>query len=73
MSSPGEASPDDLAHHVAARIQAKHPQWLIMWSPWRQQFTAFGRFAPVAIIIDEADPRELLKAMREEERRSTRW
>ena len=67
--SDGEP-PDDRARRVAARIQAKHPCWLIMWSPWRREFTAFGRFAPAAIVIDQADPRDLLTAMREEELRA---
>lgn len=67
MSSPPRGSLNYRARRVAARIQAKHPQWLIVWSPWRGQFTAFGRFAPGPIIVDQADPLELLKAMRAEE------
>jgi hypothetical protein len=72
MTGPDGESPDERARRVVARIQAKHPCWLIMWSPWRREFTAFGRFAPVAIVIDQADPRDLLRAMREEELRSAR-
>jgi hypothetical protein len=65
--------PDAGARKVAARLQAQHPGGLIIWSPWRQQFTAFGRFAPVPIIIiDEATPSELLKAMQAKELRFAR-
>jgi hypothetical protein len=63
---------DARARKVAARLQAQHPRWLIIWSPWRQQFTAFGRFAPVPIVIDEATPGELLKAMHAQELRFAR-
>jgi len=72
MTDLGGQPPDAQAREVAARIQAQHPRWLIIWSPWRQQFTAFGCFAPVPIVIDEADPSELLKAMQAEELRFTR-
>jgi hypothetical protein len=68
----GGLSPDARAGKVAARLQVQHSGWLIIWSPWRQQFTAFGRFAPVPIVIDEATPSELIKAMRAEELRFAR-
>jgi hypothetical protein len=68
----GGLPPDAQARKVAAQLQAQHPRWLIIWSPWRQQLTAFGRFAPVPIIIDEANPSELLKAMQAEELRFAR-
>ena len=57
---------------VAARLQVQRPRWLVIWSPRRQQFTAFGRFAPVPVVIDEASPSELLKAMQTQELRFAR-
>jgi hypothetical protein len=61
--------PDAQARDAAARIQGRHPAWMVMWSCWRRQFTAIGRLAPVPVILDEADPRALLQAMRAEELR----
>lgn len=36
----------------------------VVWAPWRRQFTAFGRFALVPVVIDEADHDELFNRMR---------
>jgi hypothetical protein len=70
MSSPGgqasqDGQPDDVwGRETAALIQAAHSCWLVVWAPWRRQFTAFGRFAPVPVVIDEADHDELVNRMR---------
>ncbi len=71
MKNEGDQQADARARKMAASIQAKHRWWLVMWSPWRRQFTAMGCFAPVPIIIDEADRIELLQRMRAEELRFT--
>jgi len=57
--------PEDAAcWEQARRIQDRHRNWVVMWSAWRQTFTAFGCFAPDRLVLDEPTTAELLDAMR---------
>ena len=69
MSSPGvrpartasrttSGAGDGRAYPSGAQLLA------VVWAPWRRQFTVFGRFAPVPVVIDEADHDELFNRMR---------
>jgi hypothetical protein len=60
MSDPAE---------VLWRVQVAHPAWVLMWSAYRRTFTAFGCFAPVPLVLDDADVDGLVALMRQEELR----
>lgn len=40
---------------IAAALQRENRGWLIIWSKWRQMFTAFACTTTEALIIDDAD------------------
>lgn len=54
---------------TARSLERANTGWLIMWSPWRQAYTAFGCFAAEPIVVDDPSPDGLLLAMRQEELR----
>lgn len=60
---------DEADRCVLRHMQVAHPAWLVMWSPYHQTFTAFGCFAPVPLILDEADVDQLATLMCQEELR----
>jgi hypothetical protein len=49
---------------VVERLQQTCPRWLIIWSPWRQTFTAFACFTAERTVIDYADEATFLKLIR---------
>lgn len=51
---------DETQTALARRINARLPGWLVIWSPWRECFTAFGACTPRLTIVDERDPQKLL-------------
>ncbi len=55
--------PDPAPRQIAA-VQAAASDWLVMWSAWRRDWTAFARFGPVALVVDDPDPGRLLRRCR---------
>jgi hypothetical protein len=50
---------------TAARIERDYPQWLIMWSPYYEEYWAYPRFrVPQGTVLHDADPGELVAEMR---------
>jgi hypothetical protein len=48
-------SPADMhAAEVAIRLEAAYVGWVVIWSPWRRMFTAFGSCANERLIIDDS-------------------
>jgi hypothetical protein len=47
----------------ARRIQARHRNWLVMWSPWRRTFTAFSCFSPTPLMLDRKTSEALVSEM----------
>jgi hypothetical protein len=43
---------DTHAAEVALRLQAAYAGWVVIWSPWRRMFTAFGSCTNERLIID---------------------
>jgi hypothetical protein len=39
---------------AVASLQQTCPSWLVMWSRWRQTYTAFACFTAEPVIVDEA-------------------
>jgi hypothetical protein len=54
---------------TVSRLQACSPCWLVMWSTYHMTFTAFAAFAPVPLVLDDADADRLAVTMRQEELR----
>ena len=49
---------------IAHTIQARCPGWVVMWSVWRQRFSAFGCWTSArSVVIDAADAEELIREM----------
>jgi hypothetical protein len=63
--SRGSALAEDDAEcsERALRIQARHRQWVVMWSAWRRTYTAFSCFTAGPLVVDEATPDGLVSAM----------
>jgi NADH:ubiquinone oxidoreductase subunit B-like Fe-S oxidoreductase len=40
---------------IARGLQSKCHGWLVMWSKWRQTYTAFSCMTEHPVIIDDAD------------------
>lgn len=58
---PPSTAPDPGA--VASQVEAVRPGWVVLWSPWRRTFTAFGCFAPVPVVLDDPVPVRLVSRM----------
>src|SRR6266699_1676109 len=68
-ATPPVAEPVPVAEHhskivTASHIQARSPGWYVLWSHWRQTFTAFACFTPFPVVLDAKQPDELLAEMR---------
>jgi hypothetical protein len=48
---------------VALRIEAAYAGWVVIWSPWRRMFTAFGSCANERLIIDDSSVERLRALM----------
>ncbi|MFC4008142.1 hypothetical protein ACFOY2_12990 [Nonomuraea purpurea] len=60
---------DDDGRALAAAIQQQSPGWMIMWSPWRRQLSAFACWLPNrSLVIDARSPEDLLDLMSSAER-----
>jgi hypothetical protein len=47
-------SPADVhAAEVAARLESTCAGWVVIWSPWRRKFTAFGACTPERTIVED--------------------
>lgn len=44
-----------------ARVQRACPGWLVMWSPWRQTYTAFCATSREGLVLDENEPTDLIQ------------
>lgn len=56
---------DAHAVEIARRIQDAHAGWVVIWSPWRRKFTAFGACTAESVIVDESSV-ERLRALMEQ-------
>jgi len=50
---------DTHAAEVALRLEAAYAGWVVIWSPWRRMFTAFGSCANERLIIDDSSVERL--------------
>lgn len=55
------------AEAVATSLQSTCEGWVVIWSAWRQAFTAFCAIVPEALIIDDPSVSGLLQRMGEVE------
>ena len=56
---------DDACRETARQIEQDHPQWLVMWGLYSEEYWAYPCFdVPRGTIAHSADPNELAKAMR---------
>jgi len=62
--------PDDEPREIARHLEAKAPNWLVLWGAYTHQFVAFPRFdAPQGTIVTAIYPYALVGRTREIERR----
>jgi intergrase/recombinase len=54
---------------TAANLQKSCRYWLIMWSRWRQKYTAFACFTHQPIIVDEEKIDRFLTRLKEVEQK----
>ena len=54
---------DTHAAEVALRLQAAYAGWVVIWSPWRRMFTAFGSCTNERLIIDDSSVERLRALM----------
>jgi hypothetical protein len=59
---------DTHATEVARRIEAAYAGWVVIWSPWRRMFTAFGSCTNERLIIDDSSVERLRALMDQAER-----
>jgi hypothetical protein len=60
-----QSSADAYAAEVALRLEAVYADWVVIWSPWRRMFTAFGSCTNERLIIDDSSV-ERLQALMEQ-------
>ena len=63
----GTADPAPYAVEIAASLQNTRNGSLVIWSSWRQTYTAFSAITPDPHIIDEASVHRLLNRIDEVE------
>lgn len=51
----------DLEIDAVAGVQAQLPNWVVIWSPWRREFSAFCCCAETAIVVDDRVIEHLVK------------
>lgn len=56
---------DSRAVEVAAELQRAYSGWLVIWSPWRRKFTAFGSCAADRLIVEDSSVQRLRALMDE--------
>jgi hypothetical protein len=54
---------DDHAAQIAARLESTCAGWVVIWSPWRRMFTAFGACTAEQTILEEASVHRLRERM----------
>lgn len=54
---------DVYAAEVARRVQETRAGWVVIWSPWRRKFTAFGACTAERVIVDEISVERLCVLM----------
>ncbi|GAA4634144.1 hypothetical protein GCM10023196_074520 [Actinoallomurus vinaceus] len=65
--APGGAGRNLHAEAVATSLQSTYGGWVIIWSAWRQAFTAFSAISTDPMIIDETSVSRLLHRIGEVE------
>jgi hypothetical protein len=61
---------NDEPREIARHLEAKSPNWLVLWGAYTHQFVAFPRFdAPRGTIVTAIYPDALVGRTREVERR----
>lgn len=45
---------DTHAAEVAERIEQAYAGWVVIWSPWRRKFTAFGSCTRDRLIVEDS-------------------
>lgn len=68
-SGAGHRNPH--AEAAATSLQSTCDGWVVIWSAWRQAFTAFCAITPDALIIDDPSVSRLLQRMGEVEMAAT--
>jgi hypothetical protein len=65
---------NDEPREIARHLEAKSPNWLVLWGAYTHQFIAFPRFdAPSGTIVTATYPDALAGRTREVERRFRRY
>lgn len=54
---------DYYARDVAADLASRCPGWVIIWSAWRQTFTAFSAVTAECVVIDDPSANRLLESI----------
>lgn len=54
---------------IARGLQGRYRGWVVIWSKWRQTYTAFCCMTAEPVIIDDADFDRFLKRIGQVERR----
>jgi hypothetical protein len=54
---------DTHAAEVALRLEAAYAGWVVIWSPWRRVFTAFGSCTNQRLVIDDSSVERLRALM----------
>ncbi|MCO5993112.1 hypothetical protein [Actinoallomurus rhizosphaericola] len=67
----GDANRNLQAEAVAASLQSAYRGWVIIWSAWRQAFTAFCALGADPLIIDDTSVSRLLGRIGEVELAAT--
>jgi hypothetical protein len=57
------SSADAHAAEVAARLESTCAGWVVIWSPWRRKFTAFGACTAKQTILEDTSVHRLRERM----------
>ncbi|GAA4617963.1 hypothetical protein GCM10023195_80420 [Actinoallomurus liliacearum] len=60
--------PEANAAQIARELEQKCPGWVVIWSAWRQAFTAFSAVTAEALVIDDSSAYRLLQRIGEAQR-----
>jgi hypothetical protein len=58
---PYQPRRDLRALETAARLERWCPGWVVIWSAWRQTFTAFSAVTAECVVIDDQSANRLLE------------
>ena len=68
------APADAHAAELAFRLEAAYADWVVLWSPWRRMFTAFGSCTNERLIFDDSSVERLRALMDQAEGpQASRW